>query len=64
MADIPIIEFKFHKDFKSQLFKGGQLFMFMESNEPYKTYLNMFYKEQNIADWKNYIELLLSFYNN
>ena len=62
MADIPIIEFKFHKDFKSQLFKGGQLFMFMESNEPYKTYLNMFYKEQNIADWKNYIELLLSFY--
>lgn len=62
MADIPIIEFKFHKGFKSQLFKAGQLFKFMETNEPYSTYLKMFYKEQNITNWKSYIEFIFSFY--
>ena len=63
MADIPIMEFKFHKDFKPQLFKAGQLFKFMENNEPYLTYLRMFYKEYGITDWREYIGLLFSFYS-
>ena len=63
MADVPIIEFKFHKDFKPQIFKAGQLFRFMESNSPYTDYLNMFYNDQQICNWRDYINILLSFYS-
>lgn len=36
-VDLPIVEFKYHKDFKAQVYKAIQFFKFAESDNYYKT---------------------------
>ncbi len=63
MADIPIIEFKTHKDFKPQLFKAGRLFDFMSKNSPYDSYLSAFLCKKGVSTWQEYVTMLFSFYS-
>jgi hypothetical protein len=63
MADVPIIEFKHHKDYRPQLFKAWRLFHFMQNNAPYDGFLSMFLKQHNISSWQEYIAVLFSFYS-
>lgn len=61
-VDLPIVEFKYHKDFIAQIFKAIQFFHFVENDPYYKTILDCFYKDNKIKDWKDYIITLFSFY--
>ena len=63
MADIPIIEFKTHKDFKPQLFKAARLFDFMSNNSPYDCYLSAFLNKKGATTWQEYVSMLFSFYS-
>lgn len=60
-VDIPISEYKFHKDFRPQIFKAIQLFKFCESNNTFKEYLQRFIKDKNVNSWNEYIFILFSF---
>lgn len=62
MADIPIVEFKHHKDFRPQLYKAWRLFTFMSSHDPYNSYLEMFLTERGVKCWQDYLTMLFSFY--
>lgn len=61
-VDLPIVEFKYHKDFKAQVYKAIQFFKFAESDNYYKTILPYFYNDNNVKNWEEYIELIISFY--
>lgn len=63
MADVPIVEFKSHKDFRPQLFKAGRLFHFMESNDPYADFLRIFLEYKKATSWQDYLMKLFSFYS-
>ena len=60
--DIPYSEFKFFKDFRSQLYKAIKLFEFAENNEFFSPLLNAFYKDRNVTDWKEYIRIHFGFF--
>ncbi len=57
--EIPIVEFKYPKDFKVQLYKAIRLFTFFEATPYFRDYLDAFYKDRQIEDWRNYILLLV-----
>lgn len=61
-VDLPIVEFKYHKDFKAQVYKAIQFFKFVEKDNYYKTILPYFYNDNNVKNWEEYIELIISFY--
>lgn len=61
-VDLPIVEFKYHKDFKAQVYKAIQFFKFAESDNYYKTILPYFYNDNNVKKWEEYIGLIISFY--
>lgn len=61
-VDLPIVEFKYHKDFKAQVYKAIQFFKFAESDNYYKTILPYFYNDNNVKNWEEYIGLIISFY--
>ena len=60
--DLPIVEFKHHKDVLPQLFKAVQFFRFAESDPYYKTLLPFFYADNGVKDWKSYLSQICSFY--
>lgn len=61
-VDMPLSEFKQHKDFKIALYKGTQFFSFCETKPEYKSILQAFLKERNISDWRLYLRNLLDAY--
>ena len=63
MADIPIMEFKFFKDFRPQLFKASRLFIFMKENSPYDSFLSEFLEKRGVSSWEEYVSMLFSFYS-
>lgn len=60
--DLPIVEFKHHKDVLPQLFKAVQFFRFAESDPYYKTLLPFFYADNGVEDWESYLSQICSFY--
>lgn len=63
MADVPIIEFKSHKDFRPQIYKAARLFIFMSTTSPYDSYLKMFLAKKGAKTWQDYLTILFSFYS-
>lgn len=60
--DIPIAESKHYKDFRPQLFKAHQLFVFCENDATFSTYLPPFYRDRGVNNWAEYIALLCGIY--
>lgn len=60
--DIPYSEFKFFKDFRTQLYKAIKLFEFAEKNAFFTPLLEAFYKDRNVSDWKDYIRIHFGFF--
>lgn len=61
--DLPIVEFKLYKDFRTQLYKAFKFFEFCESNSVYSTYLTYFYHDHNVKHWKEYLLMLFNFFS-
>jgi hypothetical protein len=61
--DLPIVEFKLYKDFRTQLYKAFKFFEFCESDPVYSTYLPYFYRDHNVKHWKEYLLMLFNFFS-
>ena len=62
LIDLPIVEFKLHKDFKVQMYKAIRFFEFCESDDEYSKYLELFYKDKATKHWQEYILKLFGFF--
>lgn len=62
-VDLPIVEFKYYKDFKPQIYKAIQFFKFAESDTYYRTILPHFYADNKVTSWQDYLARLFSFYS-
>lgn len=60
--EIPYSEFKYFKDFRTQLFKAIKLFEFAETNDFFKPLLEAFYKDRNVINWKEYVRIHFGFF--
>lgn len=59
--DLPIVEFKFYKDFRTQFYKAIQFFKFCEADPIFSTYLPSFYSDHKTRHWKDYLLHLFNF---
>lgn len=62
-VDLPIVEFKYYKDFKPQIYKAIQYFRFIETDKYYSTILPHFYADNKVTSWQDYLARLFSFYS-
>ena len=60
-SDLPIVEFKLHKDFLVQIYKAKEFFNFCEQDELFKPFLTWFYEDHKVKDWKEYLLNWLNF---
>lgn len=60
--EIPYSEFKYFKDFRTQLYKAIKLFEFAETNAFFKPLLDAFYKDRNVTNWKDYVRIHFGFF--
>lgn len=61
-VDLPIVEFKAHKDFRTQFYKAIQFFKFSEADPIFSTYLPAFYCDHKTRHWKEYLMQLFNFF--
>lgn len=54
-VDLPIVEFKLHKDFRTQFYKAIQFFKFCEADSCFSTYLPKFYSDHKTKNWRDYL---------
>lgn len=62
LIDLPIVEFKLHKDFKAQLYKAFCFFDFCEGDKEYSGYLKSFCNNKRVENWQEYISRLFVFF--
>lgn len=60
-VDLPIVEFKLHKDFRTQFYKAIQFFKFCETDPVFSTYLPKFYSDHKTGHWREYLLQLFFF---
>lgn len=60
LIDVPVVEFKLHKDFETQMYKAIKFFEFCEHDSVYSRYLPYFCKDHNVRNWKEYVLRLFS----
>ena len=63
MLDLPVSEFKFHKDVKAAMYKASQLFQFCKANQVYDNYLAVFLEDYGVNDWIEYIGRLFTLFH-
>lgn len=61
--DLPVVEFKLHKDFKSQIYKASRFFEFCKRDDKFTDFSKLFYKEKGVNDYVEYITTIFSFYS-
>ena len=54
-VDLPIVEFKLSKDFRTQFHKAIQFFKFCEADSCFSTYLPKFYSDHKTKNWRDYL---------
>lgn len=62
LIDLPIVEFKVHKDFKAQLYKAICFFEFCEEDQEFSQHLASFCSNKKIENWDEYISRLFCFW--
>lgn len=60
--DIPFSEFKYFKDFRTQLYKSIKFFEYAETDCDFSQILPIFCQENHVINWRNYIQILFSFF--
>lgn len=61
--DLPFSEFKYFKDFRTQLYKSIKFFEFVDNDgDVFSQILTLFCKERKVANWKDYIRILFTFF--
>lgn len=60
--DLPIVEFKLHKDFIVQIYKVFCFFKFCENDKEFSIYLQSFCENKSIKHWEDYILRLFEFF--
>ncbi len=64
LIELPYIEFKFAKDFKTQLYKSASFFQFCEKDPLYSIFLPSFCSDFGVEKWQDYfIQLFNVFYS-
>lgn len=63
MLDLPVSEFKFHKDVKVAMYKASQFFQFCKGNQVYDNYLAAFLEDYGVNDWVEYIGRLFTLFS-
>lgn len=61
-VDMPLSEFKRHKDFKAAIYKATQLFRFCEKNGEYWAIVSHFLADHGVNDWREYLMKLFELY--
>lgn len=61
-VDMPLSEFKRHKDFRAALYKATQLFRFCEKNGDYWAIVSQFLADHGVNDWREYLMKLFELY--
>lgn len=61
-VDMPLSEFKRHKDFKAAIYKATQLFRFCELNGDYSAIVSHFLADHGLNDWRDYLLKLIELY--
>ena len=61
-VDMPLSEFKRHKDFKAAIYKATQLFRFCEKNGEYWAIVSQFLADHGVNDWREYLMKLFELY--
>ena len=62
LIDLPIVEFKLHKDFKVQLYKAICFFEFCEEDQEFSQHLASFCSNKKTENWEEYISRLFCFW--
>lgn len=62
LLDLPIVEFKLHKDFKTQLYKACCFFDFCEQHPAYLNDLKTFCEKRSTKNWRDYLLKLFRFF--
>lgn len=60
--DLPIVEFKTYKDFRTQLFKADQFFSFCEADNQFKDFLKYYLEDNQYKDYVDYLSCLFMLY--
>ena len=55
MIDIPVVEFKSYKDFKTQLYKATRFFDFCNHNKHFGQFAQWFFEDKNVANASEYL---------
>lgn len=63
MLDLPVSEFKFHKDVKAAMYKACQFFQFCKHTPVYNDYLAAFNEDYGINDWVEYVGQLFTLFH-
>lgn len=61
-VDMPLSEFKRHKDFKAAIYKATQLFRFCEKKADYRAIVSQFLTDHGVKDWREYLMKLFELY--
>lgn len=61
--DLPFSEFKFFKDFRTQMYKAIRFFQYAEKDSTLQIILRQFCLDRNVKDWKEYIQILFGFFD-
>lgn len=61
-VDLPYAEFKYHKDFKSALYKSRFFFDYCEQDKKLRPFIQQLLKERNVSSYSEYIIHLFLFY--
>lgn len=61
--DLPFSEFKFFKDFRTQMYKAIRFFQYAEKDSTLQIILRQFYIDRNVKDWREYIQILFGFFD-
>jgi hypothetical protein len=62
-VDLPIVEFKTYKDFKSQLYKASRFFLFCEKNELFGKFAQWFFNDRGFVDASDYLMKIFNLFS-
>lgn len=60
LVDMPVVEFKYYKDFETQLYKSIQFFEFCEQDTVYSHHLSFFCSDHHVDNWREYVMRIFS----
>lgn len=60
LAEMPIVEFKYYKEFDTQLYKSIRFFEFCEHDKVYSHHLSYFCGDHHVENWREYVMRIFS----